>query len=228
MDELPNDLCSPNRFVASFKNVLETGPAGAALTVAPDSRKLYAGMEQEPDNLNEAGAGQDAQQVMGAETAAGNGIKRRILVVGSEAVGPESKAPAAGCWRLAEELSGGHDVILALPATTSYAHSDFAVLYYNNRNIRLIAGGCDMVFCDEAVLESHPALAEAGVPVVSSLEVPPGGLTLPPVVKKGRGPLHYLRRFRYHMRTSGLKALLRYNFMLLKNRVKGRLRNRGR
>ena len=196
--------------------------------MAPDSRKLYAGMEQEPDNLDRAAAGQDAQQVMGAEAAAGNSINRRILVVGSEAVGPDSKSPAAGCWRLAEELSGGHDVILALPATTSYAHRDFAVLYYNNRNIRLIAGGCDIVFCDEAVLESYPALAEAGVPVVSSLEVPPGGLTLPPVVKKGRGPRHYLKRFRYHMRTSGLMAVLRYSFMLLKNRLKGRLRGRGR
>lgn len=155
-------------------------------------------------------------------------VGRRILIVGSEAVGPDSESPAVGCWRLAEELSGEHDVILALPATTDFAHDDFAVIYYNKRNIRLIAGGCDIVFCDEAVLDSHPTLAEAGVPVITSLEVPPGGLTLPPVVKKSRGPLHYLKRIRYHVRTSGLRSILVYSIMMLNNRLMGRRRRRRR
>ncbi|MEK7817058.1 MAG: hypothetical protein AAB281_02255 [Actinomycetota bacterium] len=183
-------------------------------------------MEQKPDNLDVAAAAQGGQQAAGDETGAGGGFKRRILIVSSEAVPPDSESPAAGCWRLAEELAGGHDVMLALPATTSYAHDDFVVLYYNDRNICLIAGGCDVVFCDADVLESHPALAEAEVPVITSLEVPPGGLTLPPSVKKSRGPLHYLRRFRYHMRTSGLWSMLFYSMSMLINRLMGRWRRR--
>lgn len=143
-----------------------------------------------------------------------------MLVVSSEAVAPGDASPAGRCWRLVEELSGGHDVILALPRTTGYTHRRVTVLYYNRRNIRLLAESSDVVFCEPSVLAAHPALAETGRPIITSLEVPAGGLDLPAPPEKRRGLLHYARRFRYHMRTSGLRAMLSYGFMVLRSRLK--------
>ncbi|MDO8736376.1 MAG: hypothetical protein Q7K29_04760 [Thermoleophilia bacterium] len=91
-------------------------------------------------------------------------LTSRVLVVCSKAPGPDG-APGDRCWLLAEALASAHDVILALPRVTQLFHEDFAVVYYNARNVGLVAHDSDVVVCDSEALESHARLVEAGKPV---------------------------------------------------------------
>ena len=72
-------------------------------------------------------------------------------------------------WLMAEALSSRHDVILAVPAVTGLSHRKFAVVYYNARNLWLIARDSDVVVCDPAVLAAQPQLLKAGKPVAVDL-----------------------------------------------------------
>ena len=43
------------------------------------------------------------------------------------------------CWALAEALSANRDVILALPKLSDFPTASFAIVYYNSRNIAMVA-----------------------------------------------------------------------------------------
>lgn len=145
--------------------------------------------------------------------------RNRVLVVSSEPVSQDDSSPAGRCWELAESLSQSHDVILALPRLTDLSHRCFAVLYYNRRNIRLLAEGCDVVICDQLVLKAHPSLAEAGRPVITDLDTPAGELQLPPPHRVQRGPLHYLRRLRYYLQAGGWRLVIYQARALIKRKI---------
>jgi len=91
-------------------------------------------------------------------------ITSRALIVCSKVPAPEG-ATGDRCWSLAESLAPAHDVILALPEVTQLFHEDFAVVYYNARNVGLVARDSDVAVCDAEALESNPQLVDAGIPV---------------------------------------------------------------
>ena len=101
--------------------------------------------------------------------------QNRVLVASSEVVSPGEAEPAARCWQLAEALADFHDVILALPEVTGLSHRRFAVLYYNSRNLAMMAKDSDAVVVDAAVILNHPGVIEAGSPVAAGLAVPGNG-----------------------------------------------------
>lgn len=93
------------------------------------------------------------------------GTGERILIIGD--AGEDSDPGGAGrspgpAWSLAETLSRGHDIILAVPRLTKASHPRFAVIYYNRRNIGLIARDCDIVIFSPGALEKNPSLAKTG------------------------------------------------------------------
>ena len=100
-----------------------------------------------------------ASAVSGGQTAASATASSR----------PEIANQADRCWLLAEGLAARHDVILAVPAVTGLYHRQFAVVYYNARNIWLVARDSDVAVCDAAVLADHPHLLNAGKPVAVDL-----------------------------------------------------------
>ena len=103
-------------------------------------------------------------------------LTSRVLVAGSEP--PEASDPLASpdrCWPLAEALAAVHDVILAVPAVTGLYHHSFTVVYYNSRNLWLVARDSDVVVCDAAVLAGHPLLLKAEKPLAVDL----AGVPLP-------------------------------------------------
>lgn len=91
----------------------------------------------------------------------------RVLAV----VGDAESAPAdSRAWGLAEALAASHDVVLALPAVTGLSHDAFAVIYYNSRNLALLAKDSDVVVCDAAIAGGYQSLFEQGRPVVLDLD----------------------------------------------------------
>ncbi len=88
---------------------------------------------------------------------------------GTDGVGPQNAGVANRCWPLAEALSADDDVILALPVLTRLSHEQFAVVYYNSRNIGLVARDSDVVICDTGALTLHPQLMDAGKPMAVDL-----------------------------------------------------------
>lgn len=97
-------------------------------------------------------------------------LTSRVLVVCGNTPGPD-EAAGDRCWLLAESLASAHDVILALPEVSELFHEDFAVVYYNARNVGLVARDSDVVVCDAAALESHITIIDAGKPVAMDLAV---------------------------------------------------------
>lgn len=97
--------------------------------------------------------------------------RTRVLVVS----GGAGRDPAAGrAWALAGALATGHDVILALPAVTGLSHPAFAIVYYNRRNLALLARDSDVVVCEAAVAIDQPFILEQGRPVALDLvAIPP-------------------------------------------------------
>ncbi len=83
-----------------------------------------------------------------------------MLVISSDAVPDKTRINRN--WLLAESLSLEADIILALPELTRMSHPMFAVVYYNRRNIDLIARDSDAVVCDPVVIKRHPALVNTG------------------------------------------------------------------
>lgn len=85
----------------------------------------------------------------------------RVLIAGS-AADVEAGAAASGAWRLAESLAAANDVILAFPAHTGAQSAQFAVIYYNQRNLGLLARDSDAVIFAADVLQANPDLADLG------------------------------------------------------------------
>ncbi len=95
-------------------------------------------------------------------------LTSRVLVVCGRA--PEiALADPDRCWRLAEGLAASNDVILAVPALTSLSHERFAVVYYNRRNVAMIARDSDVAVCDAAAATEQPSLPDAGKPLAVDL-----------------------------------------------------------
>lgn len=90
-----------------------------------------------------------------------------MLVISGTAV-PESDL-ANRSWRLAELLSRVADIILAVPELTGLSHAGFAVVFYNRRNIGMIARDSDAVVCDPDVIKAHPFIINTGAPVAVDL-----------------------------------------------------------
>ncbi len=107
----------------------------------------------------------------------------RVLVISSGAI-PDNKQDNRS-WGLAESLGLDEDVILAGPSLTGASHSSFAVVYYNHRNIDMIARDSDVVICDPDVVKAHPSLINAGTPVAVDLAAVPaaGGPFRKPALK---------------------------------------------
>lgn len=149
--------------------------------------------------------------------------KVRVMVVTSRATPPQEEGDNRA-WKVAEALSRSHDVILALPATTDFTHRQFAVIYYNQRNLGLIARDSDVVICDRDAARSHDFFTTSGsispAPASLLLEGALGGagpsartregdsdyyVWTPPEEKHRYGPSHYARRLRYYLRTGGVR-----------------------
>ena len=93
----------------------------------------------------------------------------RVLVVCNEVPEPGTAGETDRCWALAEALSANHDVILALPKLSGLSHGSFAIVYYNSRNIAMVARDSDVVICDPPALALHQQLLNAGKPVAVDL-----------------------------------------------------------
>lgn len=96
-------------------------------------------------------------------------LTSRVLVVCNEMPEPGAAGGADRCWTLAEALSANHDVILALPELSGLSHGSFAVVYYNSRNIAMVARDSDVVISDAPALAHHQQLLNAGKPVAVDL-----------------------------------------------------------
>lgn len=122
-------------------------------------------------------------------------------------------------WHLAEALSRDFDVILATPVYSAASHRSFAVVYYNRRNLGLLADASDFVvlvpetadryafFSEAGSLRSFDSeSAQSGLPglaaAVARSHPAPEILIWTPPPPPG-GPAHYLRRLRYHLKTGG-------------------------
>lgn len=163
----------------------------------------------------------------------------RVLVISSEKDGAGIDTAANDCWRLAKDLAARHDVMLALPIITEASHPAFAVVYYNRRNISLLARDSDLVVCDQGVPadnqfftrkgrfeEAGPAdLREGWLPESDDLKAGAGSLNgkagylvwIP--FKEKRGVSYYLGRARFHFETGGLWRTLSRGLHLVKRKI---------
>lgn len=148
----------------------------------------------------------------------------RVLVVSDAIVSPDGD-PGGEAWEIAEALSRDYDVILALPGATSYTHGDFAVIYYNQRNLGLVARDSEAVICGRDILEANSFFRAAGsvAPtsrarlrqgVIEGVAAPAAAtgdsyyIWLPPEDQDQRGAGHYLARLRFHKQRGGYRYML--------------------
>lgn len=169
--------------------------------------------------------------------------RKRLLVVSSEDIAPAGSG-AESIWGLTEALSRENDVILAVPGISESSHPGFAVVYYNRRNLSLLARDSDAVILETAVVADHPFFKEGGELLTAdwdsitegisegmmAVEDPAARLTgstaaeqagflvwIPPVEK--RGPLHYLRRLRFHLRYGGVRHTFAYGAARIRRKL---------
>lgn len=127
-------------------------------------------------------------------------LTSRVLVVCSKVSGQDG-ATGDRCWLLAESLASAHDVILALPQVSELVHENFAVVYYNARNVGLVARDSDVVICDAGAMESHARLVDVGKPVAvdlagidaSTASLTPADFFICQSEEERRGWLEYLK-----------------------------------
>ncbi|RJQ43901.1 MAG: hypothetical protein C4534_07245 [Gaiellales bacterium] len=159
----------------------------------------------------------------------GNNSRIRVLVVGSEAVSPEEGRDDEG-REIAEALSREYDVILALPATTSYTHPDFAVIYYNQRNLGLVAQDSELVVCgrdifaansffsDGAAVPASPTLLKRGI-----IEAAGGGdgpyYVWRPPERESAGQVGRWRRLRLIRQQGGMRMVARFILAAFRKRL---------
>lgn len=148
----------------------------------------------------------------------------RVLVV-SDTAEPDSGQWDA-VWKVAAALAREHDVILALPAATSYSHTDFAVIYYNQRNLGLVAKDSEAVVCGGDIIADHSFFTDDGSIVPTSVtllrqgflrerageparaEDPAAGgyyIWFPPEEKNKHGVSHYGKKLRYYLHKGGVR-----------------------
>ena len=96
--------------------------------------------------------------------------RSRILVISDREIATEADIPESTGWRLAAALAKIQDVILAVPELTGLSHRDFAVVYYNRRNIALVAADSDAVILAARTLTRLPQIVATGTPVAAGLE----------------------------------------------------------
>ena len=157
-------------------------------------------------------------------------------------------APAGfrSAWELAESLSGPYDVILAVPEKTLLSHPDFAVVYFNRRNIGLLAHDSEVVICPVSVIDLHPFLVQEVRPVLTGLaELKDAGLEeilagrgaggkqpgstgaqlavwLSPGAQSHKGIRYYMGRLRHHLKTGGARGAAGQGGSLIKRKISGK------
>ncbi len=169
--------------------------------------------------------------------------RQRVLVVASEKVDSPEAAVDNASWRLAEALSGGHDVILCMPAISTVSHPGFAVVYYNQRNLGLLARDSDVVLVQSGAAGALSFFSDSGklfavdwgTLIAGRLpagQPPDAGEAradngdpaflawLPPVERKG--PAFYSRRLRFHFQTGGWRRIARHAWSLASRKISGR------
>lgn len=156
-----------------------------------------------------------------------NNGRTRVLVISDRDI-PLEDGGDHEARDIAAALARDHDVILALPATTGFSHRDFAVIYYNRRNLGLVAKDSEAVICGREVFEANGFFNDSGRAAVASLPrlrqgvieaiASPDALaatgkqyyiwTPPePVAPSGIG--HSLARLRFLLRQGGVRYTLR-------------------
>lgn len=155
------------------------------------------------------------------------GPRKRILVISDAGEGARpggARSESRPAWTLAEALSLDHDVILAVPGITKDSHPRFAVVYYNRRNIGLLASDSDLVIFGPPVLKENPFLEKVGFLAAASRQAIKKGdfegisrlqeagaleglssgellvLRPVPVKVKNPGPSYFLARLRGYLR----------------------------
>src|SRR5436190_1114961 len=98
----------------------------------------------------------------------------RVLVLSGDGVTERMAGPAIRRLELARVLAGaGHDVTLAAEGATGYPPDEpFAIVPFDRRALRGLAGSHDAILLQGWVLERHPALARAGPPLIVDLYDP--------------------------------------------------------
>lgn len=156
-----------------------------------------------------------------------NNGRPRVLVISSQNIRLEDDRDDEA-RDIAAALARDHDVILALPATTGFTHRDFAVIYYNQRNLVLVAKDCEAVVCGREVVEANSFFNDSGSIAVASLPRlrqgvienigNPNGLAAngkqyyvwtPPEQVAPSGAGHFLARLRYLLRQGGVRYTVR-------------------
>jgi hypothetical protein len=169
--------------------------------------------------------------------------RKRVLVVESGELEDEAAAAVSEAYRLAEAMSRDHDVILAVPAVSSVSNPGFAIVYYNQRNLALLARDSDVVLLRPALADEYDFFRESGKLFESDwgtiiAGVLPGGM--PPMAGKGgtaegsrrflaweppavgKGPAYYLHRLRYHLQAGGWHQAARRAWFLVRRKLPGR------
>lgn len=142
-------------------------------------------------------------------------------------------------WSMATALSRDHDVILALPATSSHTHPDFAIIYYNQRNLGLVAKDSEAVVCDSSIVAANPFFISSGsiIPAdairlrmgvlggsdaaLEQQEDPPEGyyIWVPPEEKPAGASAGYMKKIRYYMHKGGVRYTVRRALASLRRRL---------
>lgn len=170
-----------------------------------------------------------------------------LIVSGDEPGGGAGTAAVKDgpAWSLAETLAPGHDVILAVPRVSGISHPLFAVVFYNARNIGLLARDSDVVIIYRSAFAAHPGLADAGrLEAAAETAISAGRFMGRAVLKKtdilaGLGPeellvlypaapegapqgvSHYFNRLRFHLRHSGARQTASRGTTLIKRKIRG-------
>lgn len=169
----------------------------------------------------------------------------RVLIIAAGDDTGQSEQPEAA-RRLAGALAPGHDVVLAVPVVGGPADRSFAVVYYNRRNLALLARDSDVVIPGPGAAEQHPELLELGPVAASPLSALMEGdlghgrrlersagtgeinadelFIIRPVPARPpkRGLSYYRARFRYLMRTGGPRYVAARAAAKLKRKMGGR------
>lgn len=141
-------------------------------------------------------------------------------------------------WEMASALARDHDVILALPAATSHTHRDFAVIYYNQRNLGLVAKDSEAVVSSADIIAANTFFTSSGSIVTANAsqlrrgilagdsETTPAApgvdgyyIWIPAEEKPGHGPKHTIKKLRYYMHKGGIRYTARRAFTSLKWRL---------
>ena len=92
--------------------------------------------------------------------------RRRVVVATGEGVGPRMAGPAIRAWRIAEALSGEHEVVLLTLGAAEASDPRFRVVSASGAVVRSLARRADVVVAQGAVLDRWPELARSAVVVV--------------------------------------------------------------